>query len=198
MDPVDYVIQVQTGDRKYAGTDANVRVILHGDNGRCTDKMKLSNMFKDDFEQGKLDTFVVKKQFKLRNIQKLELWRDNFGLGSDWFVDFISVRRKDQETEYVFPIFRWVPSKLHMYFRVHDTMLPQNDPEAAQRWEELKGKRERYIVGQKIPGGPAQVNRMRIITCYPTIIFEPFSKFWSQYTRRFPVKMCYLMKVKWD
>ncbi|WAQ98214.1 LOX5-like protein [Mya arenaria] len=156
MDPVDYVFQVRTGDRKFAGTDANVKVILHGDGGRSTEKMRLRNTFKDDFEQGHLDTFVVKKQFKLRKIEKLELWRDNFGLGSDWYVDYVKVRRKDLEHEVVFPIFRWIPGKKHFRFRVNDTMLPQQDPEAEQRWEELKGKRERYIVAQKIPNGPAQ------------------------------------------
>lgn len=157
MDPVDYEFSVRTGDRKFAGTDANVKVILHGDGGRKTEKIRLSNMFKDDFEQGQLDTFLVKKQFKLRNIEKLEIWRDNFGFGSRWYVDYVKVKRRDKDIEYAFPIFRWIPAKTHMIFRVNDTMLPQRDPEQQQRWGELKKKRETYEICQKIPGGPAQV-----------------------------------------
>lgn len=162
MDPVDYVFSVRTGDRKNAGTDANVKVILYGDGGRKTDKMKLHNTLKNDFEQGQLDHFTVKKQFKLRNIEKIELWRDNFGFGSAWYLDYIKVRRKDADTEYAFPVFRWIPPKVHLIFRVYDTMLPQNDPEAEQRWKELKRKRGLYEVSQKINGGPAQVIVYRV------------------------------------
>ena len=157
MDPVDYVFTVRTGDRKNAGTDANVKVILHGDGGRKTDKMKLRNILKNDFERSQIDNFTVKKQFKIRNIEKLELWRDNFGIGSDWYLDYVKVRRKDKDTEYCFPVFRWIPAKTHFIFRVNDTSLPQQDPEAEQRWNELKRKRDTYIVCQKIKDGPAQV-----------------------------------------
>ena len=158
MDPVDYIFTVQTGDRKNAGTDANIKVILHGDNGRKTDKMRLHNLFRNDFEKGQTDSFVVKKQYKLCNITKLELWRDNFGFGSGWYVDYIIVKRKDEDKEYPFPIFRWIPGKTHLMFRVYDTMLPQADPEQEQRWKELKNKKESYIITQKIEGGPAQVS----------------------------------------
>jgi len=157
MDSVDYEFSVRTGDRLFAGTDANVKVILHGDGDRKTERMRLNNVFKDDFEQGRLDNFVVKKQFKLTKIEKLEIWRDNFGLGSRWFVNYVKVKRKDNDTEFVFPIFRWIPAKVHFLFRVNDTMLPQQDPETEQRWNELKKKRDIYIVCQKIEGGPAQV-----------------------------------------
>lgn len=170
MDPVDYEFSVRTGDRKFAGTDANIKVILHGDGGRKTDKMRLHNVFKDDFEQGQLDTFLVKKQFKLKNIEKLELWRDNFGFGSRWYVDYVKVKRKDQETEFVFPIFRWVPANTHMVFRVNDTMLPSQDPEQQQRWNELQEKRKSYIVCQKIPGGPPQVN---VLDNFASLKFQP-------------------------
>lgn len=162
MDPVDYEFIVRTGDRKFAGTDANVRVILHGDGGKMTDKMRLHNVFRDDFEQGQTDMFLVKKQLKLWNIEKLELWRDNFGFGSRWYVDYVKVRRTDKEAVFEFPIFRWIPANTHMIFRVNDTMLPQQDPQAEQRWAELKKKRQDYIVCQKIEGGPAQVQTLML------------------------------------
>ncbi|XP_052225510.1 allene oxide synthase-lipoxygenase protein-like isoform X7 [Dreissena polymorpha] len=159
-DRVDYEFHVRTGDRKFAGTDANVWVILHGEEGISTEEMRLSNMFKDDFEQGQLDKFLVKKQAVLTNIVKLELWRDNFGFGSQWYVDYIKVKRKDFNNEVTFPIFRWIPAKTHLMFRVNDTMLPQDDPEVSQRWEELRSKRESYLMCQKVPDGPSQIKNM--------------------------------------
>ena len=157
MDVVDYIFFVRTGDRKNAGTDANIKVILYGDSGKKTDKIRLHNTFKNDFERGQLDTFNVKKQVKLRNLEKIELWRDNFGLGSEWYVDYITVRRKDRNDEFNFPIFRWIVAKKHYIFRLNDTMLPQQDPEAEQRWHELKTKKEKYIAIQKFAQGPSQV-----------------------------------------
>lgn len=157
MDLIDYIFYVRTGDRRNAGTDANIKVILYGDDGKQTDKIRLHNIFKNDFERGQLDTFQVKKQVKLRNIEKIELWRDSFGLGSHWYADYITVRRKDRNDEFHFPIFRWIDAKKHYIFRRNDTMLPQHDPEAEQRWEELKRKKETYIAIQKVPNGPAQV-----------------------------------------
>ena len=157
MDLIDYIFYVRTGDRKNAGTDANIKVILYGDGDKKTDKIKLHNTFRNDFERGQLDTFEVKKQVRLRSIEKIELWRDNFGFGSEWYVDYITIRRKDRNDEFNFPIFRWIEAKKHYIFRLHDTMLPQHDPEAAQRWAEIKRKKEKYVAIQKVPGGPAQV-----------------------------------------
>ena len=158
----DYVFHVRTGDRKRAGTDANIRIILHGRNGTKTDKMRLHNVFRNDFECGQLDDFVLQKQTDLETIEKIELWRDSFGFGSDWYCDYIIVKKKGSDKEYPFPIYRWVKADVHHIFRLHDTMLPQQDPEAEQRWKELQKKRKKYVIAQKVAGGPAQV---RITLC---------------------------------
>ena len=65
MDLIDYIFYVRTGDRKNAGTDANIKVILYGDSDKKTDKIKLHNTFRNDFERGQLDTFEVKAPFSL-------------------------------------------------------------------------------------------------------------------------------------
>lgn len=154
---VDYIVRVRTGDRKRAGTDANIRVIFHDNHGNKTDKIRLHNVFKNDFECGQLDEFVISKQTNLEVIDKIELWRDNFGFGSRWYCDYIIVKKKNTDTEFRFPIFRWVKADVHHIFRLHDTMLPQQDPMAEQRWKELQKKKRKYEVAQKITGGPAQV-----------------------------------------
>ena len=154
---VDYVIHVRTGDRKRAGTDANIRIILHGNDGTKTEKMRLHNVFKNDFECGQLDEFVIQKQMGLETVERIELWRDNFGFGSRWYCDYIIVQKKGSDEKFTFPIYRWVKAEKHHIFRLHDTMLPQQDPQAEQRWSELQKKRKKYVVAQKVTGGPAQV-----------------------------------------
>ena len=171
---VDYIVRVRTGDRKRAGTDANIRIIFYDDTGNKTDKIRLHHVFKNDFECGNTDEFVIQKQRDLSTIVKIELWRDNFGFGSRWYCDYIIIQKKGFDTEYSFPIFRWVKAEVHHVFRLHDTMLPQQDPMAEQRWKELQKKKKKYEVAQKVPRGPAQVlyKRRYIRMSYFTMIIK--------------------------
>lgn len=161
----DYVIKVRTGDRKRAGTDANIRIILHDDQGNKTDKIRLHNVLKNDFECGQIDEFIIEDQADLETVDKIELWRDNFGLGSRWYCDYIIVRKRSAETQFTFPIYRWVKADIHHIFRLHDTMLPMEDPMAEQRWKEMQKKKKKYQIALNIPRGPAQVGFERLFKC---------------------------------
>ncbi|XP_052225507.1 allene oxide synthase-lipoxygenase protein-like isoform X5 [Dreissena polymorpha] len=156
----DYVVFVRTGDRKRAGTDANIRVILHGNTGLKTEKIHLHHVLKNDFECGQVDEFEIDNQRDVGTVEKIELWRDNFGLGSRWYCDYVIVKKKGQRSEFSFPIFRWIKADVHYMFRQNDTMLPQQDPMTEQRWKELKSKKKKYEVAQKFPNGPAQIKNM--------------------------------------
>lgn len=50
-----YTVDVKTGDRRGAGTDANVRMTLYGDKGESP-SVVLNNA-RDNFERNKLDQF---------------------------------------------------------------------------------------------------------------------------------------------
>ena len=58
----NYTVFVQTGDQINAGTDANVYVILHGERGQASNEIKLTTLFRDNFERGRMDRFKVKYQ----------------------------------------------------------------------------------------------------------------------------------------
>ena len=58
--PSEYSIYIRTGDRKNAGTDANVRIILHDDHGHSSEEITLDNFLRNDFERGALDQFEVR------------------------------------------------------------------------------------------------------------------------------------------
>ena len=55
--PVRYQVTVRTGDVRYAGTDANVYVIVHGSKGK-TKKLFMDDA-RDNFERGATEVFEV-------------------------------------------------------------------------------------------------------------------------------------------
>ena len=158
----DYNIYVQTGDRRNAGTDANVRIKLHDADGNSSEPITLDNYFRNDFERGQLDKFripqdKVKSLVRFSKITRIELWKDNAGMGSDWFVDTIKVENLVTNDTFVFPIFRWIKSDFHYQINHLDTSLPQGDEFPNQRRMELEDKRWTYQYDQKVENGPAQV-----------------------------------------
>lgn len=165
-----FIIYVKTGDKKNAGTDANVKIKLHDKNGNNTDDLTLDNFFRNDFESGQLDVFPV-KSLKTKDfgghVSRVEFWRDNSGLGADWYVDKIVVENRKTNEIFIFPVFRWIRPDYHYLIEHLDTALPQFDPHSDQRKEELEDKREVYQVMQKVPHGPAQVfNQILKLWCF--------------------------------
>lgn len=152
----NYRLVVKTGDRRGAGTDANVTVILHCDDGRQTKKHWLWHVFKNDFERGNTDKFSVESP-PLTSVDTLELWRNSCPLGGAWYVETVEVQCEDRKCNYVFPIFRWIRPNYHYYIRHLDTSLPQNDPHQQQRELDLQQKKNNYEMFVKVPGCTAGV-----------------------------------------
>lgn len=152
---MDYTVIVKTGDRFLSGTDSTVRIVLHGDSGNSTQPRVLDNVFRDDFEQGAIDKFSIRDE-DVGDIAWVEVWRDDFGVAADWFVETIIVERKGKL--FHFPFLRWV--KAHTNYRIQhlDTSLPQDDKFLEQRNALLEEKRKLYDYSVKGPGLPVQVN----------------------------------------
>lgn len=125
---VSYKVVVKTGDKKRAGTDANVRVILHDDKGQKTKAAKLDNFLRDDFERGQIDKFTVKDVVDLDEIHQIELWRDDAGMYSDWFCDYVEVTINKKKQDFIFPIYRWIRPEFHYFIQHLDTFLPKMTP----------------------------------------------------------------------
>ncbi|ESN93071.1 hypothetical protein HELRODRAFT_165230 [Helobdella robusta] len=86
-----YRIQVKTSDVSNAGTDANVFVQLCGPQ-KQTDSLELNKSTKNvnKFERGNVDEFKLEAEY-VGPIEKLKIWQDGKGFGSDWSVDYIKV-----------------------------------------------------------------------------------------------------------
>eukprot|EP00057_Strongylocentrotus_purpuratus_P032934 XP_789433.2 PREDICTED: arachidonate 5-lipoxygenase [Strongylocentrotus purpuratus] len=140
----DYNIHVKTGDRKGAGTDANVYIALHNDQGKRSRDIQLDCKFKNDFERGKVDTYPVSNLPNFGRISMIELWRDDAGLNDDWYVDSVTVDHVRSKERYIFPLHRWVRDVMKLFINENDISLPQDDLKQEQRQFELLKKRSLY------------------------------------------------------
>ena len=156
-----YNITVQTGDKKGAGTHAHVNIILYGTDGIQTKECKLSNFLKGDFKRRKFESFSIKSEVHISEVRKIELWRDNNGSCTNWYLDWIEVTKCNKENSIttVFPALKWIKENYH-YFFVNETTLPQNDPMKVSRKREMQVLQKEYQLDVKIPGLPAQVRSL--------------------------------------
>ena len=153
----DYTVYVKTGDRKGAGTDANVYIALHNDQGTRSRNIHLNCLWRDDFERGRTDSFPVKNLPHFGDVVRVELWRDSAGFGSDWYVDLVEVVNEETKKRHLFPVHRWIKEKFVL--REFDAVLPQDDDLAEQRQAELTKKRREYEFKCKAEGLIPQVFR---------------------------------------
>ncbi|XP_022087837.1 arachidonate 5-lipoxygenase-like isoform X2 [Acanthaster planci] len=159
-----YKIFVKTGDRKGAGTDANIYIILHNESLVASKEIKLDRLFHDDFERGKTDEFKTKLPVEFGAVAKIELWRDECGAFDPWYLEKIDIFETPKEGPkkgpYEFPVHRWIQANKRVFFHRYDSLLPQNDPlKDTQRKEEMRELRQIYQFRSQAPeaGIPCQV-----------------------------------------
>ncbi|KAG8229788.1 hypothetical protein J437_LFUL005869 [Ladona fulva] len=153
-------VHVTTGDRRGAGTDANVWVCLEDRDGNCTPEVLLDKLLTNDHERGKTYSYPIYDLGEFQNrVHKLRVWRDEAGIGDHWFLDWIVVEDKRSNTKHVFPLQRWVKPHKKYTMHEHHTFLPQHDPDPELRKEELDTKKEMFKYAARFNQGPLQVNR---------------------------------------
>jgi hypothetical protein len=101
-----FQVTITTGDRSFAGTDANVFITLTGDRG-TSQEFKLDTANHDDFEQGNTDAFTVVSNRAVGNITSIRLRHDNSGLFSGWFCQRIVIRNLDTGQQRTINVNRW-------------------------------------------------------------------------------------------
>jgi hypothetical protein len=154
-----YIIRVKTGDKKNAGTDADVTIRLIDEDGETSPLLKLDVRLRDDFERGQWDEFKIRdRRLSLGPLCKIELHRNNAGVNADWFVHYIEVEDKRTKGVYIFPVHRWVQADRPLSIQHLDAVLPQYDKHREQRDAELEAKRKVYEYGRAGPGLPVMVS----------------------------------------
>ncbi|KAM3939741.1 lipoxygenase homology domain-containing protein 1 [Leptodactylus fuscus] len=103
-----YTVRVKTGDKKNAGTDANVFIILYGekdDTGYMS--LKASKTNKNKFERGKIDVFTV-EAVDIGSLKKIKIGHDNKGHSAGWFLDWVELDAPSLGQRLKFPCGRWL------------------------------------------------------------------------------------------
>lgn len=165
---IDHWIYIKTGDRKGAGSDANIKIILYDDRGQKSPEIALDCQFRNDFERGQTDTFQCPTLSHMGDVVQIEVWRDNAGISADWFCDVIVVNDTATERCFYFPVQRWLDQGYHYMIPQYDTCTLSEDPYPEQRKELLETKRKLYQYAQKESGLPVQVNGTNLSVVNPT------------------------------
>lgn len=103
---VVYEVKVLTGDRRGAGTDANVFVVLYGEKG-TSGRPKILQSSSSNFERASTDVFGVECE-DLGTLTKIRVGHDGVGFGSGWFLDKVYVTHPISKQQSTFLCGRWL------------------------------------------------------------------------------------------
>ena len=105
METNEYVIEVKTGGRDSAGTDAGVFIQLTGDKD-VSGEIELDNS-KDNLEKNRLDGFTIKTK-DVGRLHKVKLFHDNKGKKAGWYVDYLTITDKNRNLTWKVNIYSWL------------------------------------------------------------------------------------------
>jgi len=86
-----YHLTVITGDKKYAGTDANVYLQIRGTSGAQTLPQRLQNNNKNKFERKQQDNFNFIDS-DVGEISSVRIWHDNGGVAPGWYLQTVLLK----------------------------------------------------------------------------------------------------------
>ncbi|KAK3786274.1 hypothetical protein RRG08_002018 [Elysia crispata] len=138
--PVSYQVTVRTGDIRYAGTDANVYIIIQGTKG------KTKKLFMDDarnnFERGMTEVFELNAS-NVGHVTRINIGHDNSGPGAGWYCEDVTVKKylaKDEVVQFLNKLKKQrKPKDRHkkrMSDRVRDRSLEDVEEESEDELEE--------------------------------------------------------------
>jgi hypothetical protein len=101
---IQYIVTIRTGDKMWAGTDANVYITLHGDRGSTGEQYLDSPA--NDFERDSERNYVF-NGIDIGTPEKISLRHDNTGAGAAWYVDWVKVDKENGKKS-LFPCYSWL------------------------------------------------------------------------------------------
>ncbi|KAK1803299.1 hypothetical protein P4O66_004083 [Electrophorus voltai] len=103
-----YTMRIKTGEKKHAGTDANVYAVLYGtkdDTGIVT--LKACKNHRNKFELGLIDEFTI-EAVDLGSLKRIRIGHDNAGASPGWFLDWVEIDAPSLGQCLRFPCGRWL------------------------------------------------------------------------------------------
>ncbi|KAM6219878.1 lipoxygenase homology domain-containing protein 1 isoform 3-T3 [Rhynchocyon petersi] len=107
MEWTSYTVSVKTSDILGAGTDANVFIIIFGENGDSGTLALKQSANWNKFERNSTDTFNFSDMLSLGHLCKLRVWHDNKGLFPGWHLNYIDVKDNSRDETFRFQCDCW-------------------------------------------------------------------------------------------
>jgi len=112
-----FQVVIHTGQREFAGTNANVVLELYGEEGSSTGKIPLKISRENGthvFQQNSVDTFDIEPDKMFRGLLiKISIGHDGSGIGPSWFLSSILILDLEDNQKYQFVYNRWINA--HQY-----------------------------------------------------------------------------------
>lgn len=123
---VNYRIEITTGSRIAAGTDANVYITMYDKDGHNSGEILLDNPGVNDFEIGDNNTFSV-TAINIENLDYIIIRHDNSGNFPGWYVDEIQVSNKEINKEWTFLPDQWLATDEPPDYQTQGKFYPQEE-----------------------------------------------------------------------
>ncbi|XP_078351506.1 polycystin family receptor for egg jelly-like isoform X2 [Oculina patagonica] len=104
-----YDLVVSTGVWKNSGTTANVTISINGKiNEHKFISLRGKGEYRETFARGAIDGFVLITDDSFGPLTEITLEHDNAGEDPSWFIETVTIRDRQTEDHWVFPINRWL------------------------------------------------------------------------------------------
>ena len=104
-----YDMVICTGVWKNSGTTANVTISIKGDLDEHNHiPLRRKDESSDLFARGSINGFVLITDESLGTLKEITLEHDNSGCGPSWFVETVTIRERQKEEQWTFPVNRWL------------------------------------------------------------------------------------------
>ncbi len=138
-----YQLDIYTGDRSGAGTDANVSVVLKGERGDTPAVVINPLISGDAFESG--DHNVVQLNVPdVGDIEAVQISHDDMYAGSGWYLDKVVVTRRATGVSMEYPCYNWLATD------EGDGAISRQLPAAGATWqvELVHADRDEFFAGE--------------------------------------------------
>ncbi|XP_048219315.1 lipoxygenase homology domain-containing protein 1 isoform X1 [Perognathus longimembris pacificus] len=108
MEWTSYTVTVKTSNILGAGTDANVSIIIFGENGDSGTLALKQSANWNKFERNNTDTFNFSDMLSLGHLCKLRVWHDNKGIFPGWHLSYVDVKDNSRDETFRFQCDCWL------------------------------------------------------------------------------------------
>ncbi|XP_040840655.1 lipoxygenase homology domain-containing protein 1 isoform X3 [Ochotona curzoniae] len=108
MEWTSYTVTVKTSNILGAGTDANVFIIIFGENGDSGTLALKQSANWNKFERNNTDTFNFTDMLSLGHLCKLRVWHDNKGIFPGWHLSYVDVKDNSRDETFRFQCDCWL------------------------------------------------------------------------------------------